>query len=154
MSGPAAGDPAPDFTLVDQEGESWTLSDKRGRNLVLVFYPLDFSPTCTGELKELAATADRYEAAGAEVVGISVDSRWTHRAFRRDEGLAATLLADFNPKGEVARLYGAYLDALGFADRATFVIDSAGVVRHVTRTSPRESRDADEYLAALASCPV
>jgi len=79
------GDIAPDFTLVDENGEKVTLSELRGRNAVLVFYPLDFSPVCTKELKDISAVADRYQAYGAEVYGISVDSRWCHAAFKRDE---------------------------------------------------------------------
>jgi peroxiredoxin len=148
------GDPAPDFTLRDQNNDEWTLSAHRGENVVLVFYPLDFSPTCTKELKDLTAVADKYGAAGAEVVGISVDSRWTHAAFKQHEDLAATLLADFHPRGEVARLYEAFLDGPGFATRATYIIDKDGVIAHKVVTSPGEARNQDEYLEALAACPV
>ena len=148
------GDPAPDFTLRDHDNNEWTLSAHRGENVVLVFYPLDFSPTCTKELKDLAAAADKYGAAGAEVVGISVDSRWTHAAFKRDEELPATLLADFQPRGAVAQLYDAYLPEPGFATRATYVIDKDGVIRHKVVTSPGEARNQDEYLEALSACPV
>jgi peroxiredoxin len=148
------GDPAPDFTLRDENNEEWTLSAHRGRNLVLVFYPLDFSPTCTGELKDLAAVAEKYDAAGAEVVGISVDSRWAHAAFKKHENLTATLLSDFQPRGEVARIYDAFLDIPGIATRATYVIDKDGVIRQKIVTSPAEARNQDEYLQALAACPV
>jgi len=148
------GDIAPDFTLSDENGEQVTLSGLRGRNVVLVFYPLDFSPVCTQELKDISAVAERYAAAGAEVYGISVDSRWTHAAFRRDEQLSAHLLADFHPKGAVAQQYGVYLDQAGIANRGTFVIDAEGRVAHKVVTSPGEARNQDEYLAALASCPV
>ena len=148
------GQQAPDFTLRDETNEEWTLSAHRGRNVVIVFYPLDFSPTCTKELKEISAVAERYDAAGAEVVGISVDSRHSHREFKAKEELRATLLADFHPKGAVAQQYGAYVDGLGFADRATYVIDKEGVVRQVVRTSVAEARNQDEYLEALAACPV
>lgn len=148
------GDIAPDFTLVDETGEQVTLSDLRGRNVVLVFYPLDFSPTCTRELKDIAAVAERFSAQNAEVLGISVDSKWAHRAFKRDEELTARLLADFNPKGEVARRYGVYLEQAGIANRATFVLDRDGRVVHKVVTSPAEARSLDGYLEALAACPV
>ena len=148
------GQAAPDFTLRDQDNNEWTLSAHRGRNVVLVFYPLDFSATCTTELTELASVADRYDAANAEVVGISVDSRHAHAAFKKAAGLRATLLADFHPKGAIAQSYGVFLDALGFADRATFVIDRDGILRHMVRTSPAQARSQDEYLQALAACPV
>ncbi|GAC1578194.1 MAG: peroxiredoxin [Candidatus Dormibacteria bacterium] len=148
------GDEAPDFTLVDEDNNQVRLSDLRGRNVVLLFYPFDFSPVCTNELKEIARTQARYDAAGAEVFGISVDSRYTHKAFKRDEQLTARLLADFHPKGAVAAQYGAYLEDAGFATRVTVVIDSTGVVRRKVISSVPEARNADEYLEALASCPI
>jgi peroxiredoxin len=148
------GDIAPDFTLVDENGDKVTLSELRGRNVVLVFYPLDFSPVCTAELKDIARLADRYRAYNADVFGISVDSRWTHAAFKRDEELSARLLADFHPKGEVARAYGVWIDAAGIANRGTFVIDSDGRVVQKIVTSPKDARNQDEYLEALAACPV
>ncbi len=148
------GEVAPDFMLRDDGNNEVRLSDLRGRNVVLVFYPLDFSPVCTRELKDLSATRERYAAAGAEILGISVDSRYVHGAFRRDEQLEVRLLADFHPKGGVARAYGAYLEPAGFANRATFVLDRHGVVRHRVLGSPGDARDPDEYLRALADCPI
>ncbi|MGH7721622.1 MAG: peroxiredoxin [Candidatus Dormibacteria bacterium] len=148
------GEPAPDFTLRDQDNEEVRLAGLRGRNVVLVFYPLDFSPVCTEELKALSATRHRYDAAAAEVFGVSVDSRYSHAAFRRDEALEVRLLSDFHPKGGVARSYGAYLEDAGFANRLTVVIDKDGVVRHKVVGTVPQTRDPDEYLAALAACPV
>ncbi|HEV7678178.1 MAG TPA: peroxiredoxin [Candidatus Dormibacteraeota bacterium] len=148
------GDVAPDFTLQSETGDKVTLSDLRGGNVVLVFYPLDFSPVCTRELRDISSVADKYAAQNATVLGISVDSRWTHAAFKRDEGLSATLLADFHPKGTVAGLYGVYLDDAGIANRGTFVIDSSGKVAYKVVTSTGEARNQDEYLEALAACPV
>jgi peroxiredoxin len=148
------GDIAPDFTLVDEAGEKLTLSELRGRNVVLVFYPLDFSGVCTRELKDIAASAEKFAAQNAEVLGISVDSRYCHAAFKRDEELSARLLADFNPKGEIAQRYGVYLEQGGIANRATFVIDRDGRVAHKVVTSPSEARSTEEYLEALAACPV
>jgi peroxiredoxin len=148
------GDIAPDFTLVDENGDKVTLSELRGSNVVLVFYPLDFSPVCTRELKDISAVAGKFEAQNATVLGISVDSKWCHAAFKRDEELSARLLADFHPKGEVARLYDVWLEPGGIANRGTFVIDRDGRVAHKVVTSPAEARSLDEYLEALAACPV
>jgi mycoredoxin-dependent peroxiredoxin len=148
------GDTAPDFTLVDETGAKLTLSELRGRNVVLVFYPLDFSSVCTRELRDIAAVAEKFAAQNAEVLGISVDSRHCHAAFKRDESLSARLLADFHPKGEVAQRYGVYLEQGGIANRATFVIDRDGRVAHKVVTSPSEARSTDEYLEALSACPV
>lgn len=148
------GDTAPDFTLVDETGTKVTLSSLRGHNVVLVFYPLDFSPTCTKELHGMTARQTDYDAKDAIVLGISVDSKWAHAAFKRDEKLSARLLADFHPKGAVARLYDVYLEESGIAKRGTFVLDKVGVIRGVTLNSPKDARDEEAYFAALATCPA
>src|SRR5437870_4443332 len=93
------GELAPDFTLRDHNGEKWTLSEKRGKNVVLVFYPLSFSGICTQELHQLTDNAESFAAHDAEVVGISVDSKFVQSAFKKHEKLSATLLADFQPRG-------------------------------------------------------
>ncbi|GAC1338321.1 MAG: peroxiredoxin [Candidatus Dormibacteria bacterium] len=148
------GAQAPDFTLKDETGTPVSLSDFRGRRVVLVFYPLAFSPTCTRELKDLTATASRYQAENAEVIGVSVDSHWTLAAFKREEGLSARLLADFHPKGEVAKLYDAWFEPAGFAGRSTVVIDGSGKVAHIVSNGPGGARNPEEYLQALATCPI
>jgi peroxiredoxin len=148
------GSEAPDFTLRDENGQEFTLSSLRGRNAVLVFYPLAFSGICTRELHDLSESADRYDAAGAEVIGISIDSPFTLKAFKRDENLKAKLLSDFHPKGAVAKQYDAYIEEAGVATRATFVIDKDGKIAHKVVTHPGEARNQDEYLEALAACPV
>jgi peroxiredoxin len=148
------GEQAPDFTLTDEANQPWTLSARRGKNVVLVFYPFSFSRICTQELRDLTATADEFGAAGAEVVGISIDSRHVQKAFKEKEGLSATLLADFHPRGEVADKYGVYYPELGFANRGTFVIDKNGTIAHKVVTSIGEARNLDQYLAALEKCPV
>jgi mycoredoxin-dependent peroxiredoxin len=148
------GQEAPDFTLRDENGEEVKLSSLRGRNVVLVFYPFAFSSMCTKELHDVTDRADRFGDASAEVFGVSVDSPYALRAFKQQEGLSAHLLSDFEPKGAVAREYGAYLDDLGFATRATFVIDKDGRVAHKQVNSPAEARNQDEVLEALAACPV
>ncbi|MDB5065789.1 MAG: bcp [Chloroflexi bacterium] len=148
------GSEAPDFTLKDENGKDVTLSDLRGRNVVLMFYPLAFSPVCTQELKDISATAGRYQAANAEVLAVSVDSQYTLAAFKRDEDLSAHMLADFHPKGAVAQQYGTYMDGIGIAGRATYVIDKDGKVVHKVTSEVLQPRDQEEYLTALAACPV
>jgi peroxiredoxin len=148
------GSEAPDFTLRDENGQEFTLSSLRGHNAVLVFYPLAFSGICTKELHDLTDAADRYDAAGAEVIGISIDSPFTLKAFKRDEDLKAKLLSDFHPKGAVAKQYGAYIEEAGVATRATFVVDKDGKIAHKVVTHPGEARNQEEYLEALAACPV
>jgi peroxiredoxin len=141
------GDLAPDFTLPDENNEKWMLSEHRGRNVDLVFYPLPFSAICTRELHELTDTRDKFDAAGAEIVGISVDSRHVQK-------LQATLLADFLPRGEVAQKYGVFIEQAGIANRGTFVIDRDGKVAPKVITSIGEARDPNEYLKALEACPA
>jgi mycoredoxin-dependent peroxiredoxin len=148
------GSEAPDFMLRDENGEELTLSSLRGQNVVLVFYPLAFSSMCTKELHDISAARDQYDAAGAEVIGISIDSPFALKAFKRDEDIKARLVSDFHPKGAVAKQYGAYIEEAGIATRATFVIDKDGKVAHKVVNHPGEARNQDEYLEALASCPV
>jgi peroxiredoxin len=99
----AAGKPAPDFTLRDQDGEKVSLSDFRGRRVLLVFYPLDFSPACSDQLSVYQEVKPEIEAKGVTMIGISVDSGFAHKAFQEKLGIDTRLLADFEPKGEVAR---------------------------------------------------
>jgi peroxiredoxin len=148
------GQEAPDFTLRDENGEEFTLSSLRGQSIVLVFYPLAFSSICTRELHDISSARDQYDAAGAEVVGISIDSPYALKAFKRDEGIKARLVSDFHPKGAVAREYGAYIEEAGIATRATFVIDKDGKVAYKVVNHPGQARNQEEYLDALASCPV
>jgi|SRR5262245_15096328 len=148
------GQQAPDFTLRNEEGEEVTLSSLRGRNIVLVFYPLAFSGICTKELHDVTDLADKFTDATAEVYGISVDSPFALKAFRRDENLTPHLLSDFHPRGAVAKEYDAYLDEVGIATRATYVIDKDGRIAWKQVTHPGEARDQQQVVEALASCPV
>jgi mycoredoxin-dependent peroxiredoxin len=151
------GQEAPDFTLRDPAGEDVTLSSFRGsRNVVLVFYPLAFSSGCTRQLTDIGAHESRYAESDAQVLGISVDSRYSQGRFAGELGLEDTiLLADFEPKGAVSRSYGVYRDDLGFSGRASFVIDKAGVVRGVSLTdNPGQTPDEEEYFRALSACAV
>lgn len=148
------GHEAPDFTLKNPDNEAVTLSSFRGvKNVVVMFYPLAFSRVCTRQFTTLGQNEQRYGGADAEVLGISVDSRFVQGAFARSLGLTSTtLLADFEPKGEVARRYGVYLDDRGHSTRASFVIDKAGIVRHAEIVTTPDTPDEDAVLAALATC--
>jgi peroxiredoxin len=123
-----AGEPAPDFTLRNQDGEKVSLSDFRGRKLLLVFYPMDFSPVCSDQLSIYQEVKPEIEAKGVEMVGISVDHGFAHKAFQEKLGIDTQLLADFEPKGEVARAYGAYVEKRGHANRSLVLIDEEGTV--------------------------
>jgi len=142
---------APDFELPNQFGEHIRLHDFRGKKAVaLVFFPLAFSSTCTTELCVLRDNLSLFAADGIELIGISVDSKATLRAFAEAQGYDFTLLADFWPHGDVAKEYGVFIDEKGFANRATFLIDIDGVIRASFVTAPGQARSLDEYKAALA----
>jgi Peroxiredoxin len=141
---------APDFELPNQFGEPVRLSSFRGRSAVaLVFFPLAFSGTCTGELCELRDHLDLFADNDVELLGISVDSKFTLRAWAEQEGYSFSLLADFWPHGQVVKEYGVFLNDKGFANRATFVIDVDGVIRESFITAPGEPRSLEAYQAAL-----
>jgi len=146
----AAGEPAPDFTLRNQDGEKVSLSDYRGRRVMLVFYPLDFSPVCSDQLSVYQEVKPQIAERGVELVGISVDHPYAHRAFREKLGIDTTLLADFEPKGEVARAYGAYIETVGHANRSLVLIDAEGAVEWVHESpTPLEIPGANLIFDAL-----
>lgn len=124
----AAGTPAPDFTLRATPDQSVSLSELRGHPVVLIFYPADWSPVCTDELAVFNQLLPEFQRMGAVVLGISVDGVWSHAAFADARNLQFQLLSDFEPKGKVAREYGAYREKEGSCARATFVIDKDGVI--------------------------
>ena len=145
------GTTAPDFTLFQAPDQKTSLADYRGRYTVLVFYPADWSPVCGDQLAVYNQLLPMFRGHDAEVVAISVDSVWCHAAFARDRKIHFPLLADFEPKGAVARAYGAYRDQDGFAERALFVIDPAGVVRWSYLSPLDVNPGADGILDALDS---
>ncbi|MCU1530940.1 MAG: Redoxin domain protein [Arthrobacter sp.] len=147
---PAVGEPAPDFELVNQFGEPVRLSELRGRNVVIVFYPFAFSGICTGELCEIRDNLALFEDAGATVLAVSVDSKFAQRAYAEKEGYDFDLLADFWPHGAVAGQYGVFDPDSGMAKRGTFIIDGRGIVRYVVVNPRGRARDLAEYRAALA----
>jgi peroxiredoxin len=147
----AVGDQAPDFTLRDQDGEKVSLADYRGRKVMLVFYPGDFSPVCSDQLSIYQEVKPQIAEKGVELVGISVDSFFAHKAFQEKLGIDTPLLADFEPKGDVARAYGSYLDApLGFANRTLVLVDEDGKVAWTYESpNPGEFPGANVIFDAL-----
>ncbi len=146
-----AGQPAPEFTLTNQYGESVSLAEFRGsKNVVLMFYPFAFTGICTGELCELRDSHADFDEHDAVILSVSCDTPHTLKVYARQEGLEHSLLSDFWPHGEVSQAYGVFLPEKGFATRGTFVIDKQGIVRWSVISSPGEARSADEYKAALA----
>jgi peroxiredoxin len=143
------GSPAPDFSLLDQDGQKVSLSDYRRRTLVLVFYPADFSPVCTDQLSVYQEVLPQIEEAGAQLVGISVDGAFCHRAFRQHQGLTMPLLADFHPKGDVAKAYGVWSVEHGVAGRALVMVDPEGVVQWSYLSPPLEIPGANLIFDAL-----
>jgi len=147
---PIPGDPAPDFALRNQFGQSVSLAGLcRESAVALVFFPLAFSPTCTSEWDELGEHDALFSKAGVTVVGISVDSTASLRAFAETERIEFSLLADFWPHGAVAQQYGAFLPEKGFAARATVLVDEGGVVRASFASGPGEARPFAAYRGAL-----
>jgi peroxiredoxin len=128
--GLAEGSPAPDFTLQDANGNDVSLSDFRGQPVVLVFYPLDWSPACSDQLSLYESEKSEFERLGVKLIAVSVDSLYSHGAWSVVRGISFPLLADFHPKGEVARRYQVYRDSSGFSERALFLIDPLGIIRY------------------------
>lgn len=145
------GSLAPDFTLRNQFGEDVTLSDLRGKKVVVMFYPFAFTGICTSELCEIRDRRADFVNDDAQLLSISCDSPATLKAFAEAEGFTHQLLSDFWPHGEVSRAYGAFWEETGFATRATYVLDRDGVVRWAVVNGPGEARSADDYAAALAA---
>jgi peroxiredoxin (alkyl hydroperoxide reductase subunit C) len=143
------GTKAPEFALPSTLNGPVGPGDFRGRPVVLVFYPADWSPVCTDQLALYQEVTPEFEKYGAQLLGISVDARWSHLAFAKDRNLVFPLLADFEPKGEVSRAYGVYRAQDGTSERALFVLDPEGVVSW-SYVSPTEvNPGADGILRAL-----
>ncbi|KQV24912.1 MULTISPECIES: redoxin domain-containing protein [unclassified Microcella] len=148
----AVGSPAPPFALRDQFGRAIAVPDARlGRAVLLVFFPQAFTPTCTDELRSLAAERAALEAEGVTVLACSVDSMATLRAFDEAEALGLTLLSDFWPHGAVAEAYGSFLPDRGWADRVSVLVDAAGVVRALATGTDGAPRDAEMHRGMLAA---
>jgi peroxiredoxin len=120
---------APDFELPSTPDQKVSLKELRGRPVILAFYPADWSPVCSDQMAVYNEVLSEFQKYDAELMGISVDGIWSHSAFSRDRALHFPLLSDFEPKGEVSRRYGAYLEPEGESARALFVLDDKGVIR-------------------------
>jgi peroxiredoxin len=142
---------APDFTLNSSPDKKVSLSDYRGRPVIISFYPADWSPVCGDQLTLYEEVLPEFEKFGAQLIGISVDGVWCHQAFTKDRKFKFPLLADFEPKGKVARAYGVYLEKEGTCSRALFVIDEKGVIRWSYVSPIAVNPGADGILAALES---
>jgi peroxiredoxin len=145
------GKQAPDFTLKNQDGQDVALSQFKGKsNVVLAFYPLDFSPVCSKEHACFVNDFSEFEGVKAQVLGISVDSVWAHKAFAEKLGIRYPLLADFHPKGKVAESYGLFLADKGIAARATVIVDKQGTVRYVKTEEIPQTRNNKDIVGTLA----
>jgi peroxiredoxin len=146
----AVGQPAPQFTLKDQSQKDINLADYRGKNVVLILYPLDWSPVCTNEHACFVNDMKRFETLNAQVLGLSVDSVWSHKAFADKMGISYPLLADFNPRGAVADKFGLYLADKGITGRAIVIVDKAGKVAWLKNYDIPTVPDMKEVEEALA----
>src|SRR5579863_668798 len=144
-----AGTIAPDFALHSTPDQLVSLSELRGRPVVLVFYPADWSPVCSDQLGLYNELLPEFAPFDAEILGISVDGIWCHLAFYKDRKLRIPLLADFEPKGAVARGYGVYDESTGESERALFVIDANGIIRWSYVSPVGINPGADGILKAL-----
>jgi peroxiredoxin len=144
-----AGTRAPDFALSSAPGQTVSLADFRGRPVILAFYPADWSPVCGDQMALYNEVLPEFERYNAQLLGISVDGAWCHAAFARDRRLHFPLLADFEPKGAVARRYGVYREGDGFSERALFVVDGDGIVRWSYVSPVDVNPGADGILRAL-----
>jgi peroxiredoxin len=145
------GTKAPDFSLPSTPDQKVKLSEFRGKNVVLVFYPADWSPVCGDQLALYNEVLPMIKKHNAEVIGISVDGIWCHLAYGHDRKLRIPLLSDFEPKGAVAKLYGAYRETDGTTERAIFVIDGEGIIRWSYLSPVGVNPGADGILEALES---
>ena len=146
-----AGAVAPDFTLPVSPDKKISLQELRGKPVILAFYPADWSPVCGDQMALYNEVLPEFEKYGAQLLGISVDGVWCHAAYAKDHNLHFPLAADFEPKGEVSRAYGAYFDPAGFSQRALFVIDKNGVITWSYLSPLSVNPGADGILSALES---
>jgi peroxiredoxin len=144
-----AGTPAPDFTLRSTPDQFVSLSELRGAPVILAFYPADWSPVCGDQMTLYNEMLSEFRRFNAALIGISVDGIWCHLAFAKDRKLRFPLLADFEPKGAVARIYGAYRQQEGVSERALSVIDGEGIVRWSYLSPIGVNPGADGILSSL-----
>jgi peroxiredoxin len=143
------GDSAPEFALFATPDQKFALHELRGRNVILAFYPADWSPVCGDQMALYNEMLKFFKKFNAELLGISVDSKWSHMAFMQDRKLHFTLLSDYHPKGETAMKYGVYNEIEGQCERALFVIDSDGIIQWSYLSPLAINPGADGIIAAL-----
>jgi len=153
MAALSAGTIAPNFSLPSTPDQRLSLAEFRGRRVILVFYPADWSPVCGDQLALYNELKGEFAKYSAEVMGISVDGAWCHLAFAKDRKYRMPLLADFEPKGAVARQYGVYRERDGVSERALFVVDEDGYVRWSYVSPIGVNPGADGILSALQALP-
>jgi peroxiredoxin len=147
----AVGQAAPEFTLKDQSMGEVKLADFRGKkNVVIMFYPLDWSPVCTNEHACMVTDMKKFETLDAQVLGLSVDSAWSHKAYAEKMGIKYPLLADFNPRGAVAEQFGVYLADKGITGRAIAIVDKGGKIAWFKNYDIPVVPDINEVAQALA----
>ena len=147
------GTPAPEFTLRVTPDQNLSLSELRGKPVILAFYPADWSPVCGDQMALYNEILSEFHKYGAQLLGISVDGVWCHEAFAKDRHLHFPLLADFEPKGAVAQKYGVYRNADGISERALFVIDKNGIITWSYVSPVAVNPGADGILQALDNLP-
>lgn len=140
---------APNFELYATPDQKLKLADFKGKRLILSFYPADWSPVCSDQITLYNETLDIFHEYNAEILGISVDSKWSHFAFAQTRKIHFPLLADFEPKGEVSKKYGAYNEVDGQSRRALFVIDEEGIIQWCYLSPDGINPGADGILDAL-----
>ena len=148
------GTPAPEFELNSTPDQKLKLTDFRGKRLILAFYPADWSPVCSDQMALYNATLKYFHKYNAEILGISVDSKWCHLAFSQSRKLHFPLLADFEPKGEISSKYGIYNVSEGESHRALFVIDEKGIIQWSYLSPDGINPGADGILDALEEMSV
>lgn len=147
----AVGSPAPEFTLKDQDQKEVKLGDfKDKKNVVIVFYPLDWSPVCTNEHACFVNDMNKFETLNAQILGLSVDSVWSHKAWAEKMGIHYPLLADFHPRGAVAEKFGMYLPEKGITGRAIAIVDRNGKLAWFKNYEILQLPDLKEVADALA----
>ena len=147
------GTPAPDFELHCTPDQTLTLSELKGKPVILAFYPADWSPVCGDQMALYNEILSEFHKHNAEMLGVSVDGSWCHAAFAADRKLHFSLLSDFEPKGDIAKQYGVYNEKAGLSERALFVIDKEGMIQWSYVSPMGVNPGADGILTALEALP-
>lgn len=145
----APGTSAPEFTLRVTPDQDLSLSEFRGRPVIIAFYPADWSPVCGDQMTLYNQIRPEFHKYGAEVLGISVDGAWCHQAYARHNHIHFPLLADFHPKGEVSKKYGVYKEEKGHCERAIVIVDKQGIVRYIDVHDISEAPDNAQLIEVL-----